>query len=345
MDKRKIVVTGVSGYWGSEVAKQLIDNPDNYVIGLDHTQPDNDIKGLDFIQSDIQNPLLVELLTSEAVDTVCHLAFRESHQPNETSFDFNVIGTMKVLGACAEAGVRRIILKSSTTVYGARPSNSAFLTEEHPLNGSRSFGTVRDLVEIEAFCKGFRQQSPDIQLTILRFPCIIGTNISTPITRYLKEPVIPTLMGFNPRMQLIHESDVIAALVHATNGGKIGVFNITAESPLTLNKIIGMTGKLPMPIFHLFAYWGSTVIGSSGLRLIKVVPIELDYIRYSWVCDSTKMGDEFGFLPQFSAEEALHEFAGHLRMNRFEKDEDSLEYDKERLRDTIDRRKRSNTTA
>ena len=73
---------------------------------------------------------------------------------------------------------------------------------------------MRDLIEIEAFCNGFRGQYPDITLTILRFPSIVGPTADTPMTRFLRSQLTPSLMGFDPLMQLIHEDDVVEALWH-----------------------------------------------------------------------------------------------------------------------------------
>ncbi len=131
--KRIVMVTGVAAYWGARVAAKLIEQPELYVLGLDSKPPAKEIRGLDFVQADIRNPLLSELLKEERVDTLCHLVFEESLTPSESTLDLNVMGTMKALGACAEAGVRKAVLKSSTLVYGAQPTNSGFLREDHPL--------------------------------------------------------------------------------------------------------------------------------------------------------------------------------------------------------------------
>lgn len=341
MAKEKVVlVTGVAGYWGARVAAQLVTEPGFHVIGLDVEQPREQIKELDFIQADIRNPLLVELLKAEKVDTVCHLTFIDTARPSETAFDVNVMGTMKLLGACAEANVGQVVLKSSMAVYGAHPGNSAFLTEEHPLRGSRRYGYTKDMVEIEAFCNGFRRQMPEMTLTILRFSSIVGPTVDTPMTRLLKEPWTPVLLGFDPMMQVIHENDVVEALVHAVINVVPGVFNVAAEGVLPLMKLMRLAGKFPLPIFHLFAYWGAGVLGGTGLRLTRYVPIELDYIRYSWVGDLTKMREDLGFSPRYTAEEALREFAGRNRMRRYLPESAALAYDEDRLRDTIERRRR-----
>jgi UDP-glucose 4-epimerase len=155
-----VLVTGVGGYWGSRVAARLLTLPDFHVIGIDTAPPRESGKGLDFIQADVRNPLLPDLFREEGVQALVHLAFLDSEHPSEAAFDLNVMGTMKVFGAAASAGVRKIVFKSSTMVYGAKPDNSAFLPEERGLTANATTGTVRDLVEIEAFCNGLRGQNP-----------------------------------------------------------------------------------------------------------------------------------------------------------------------------------------
>jgi len=359
-ENRIILVTGVAGYWGARVAAQLADAPDFHVIGLDTERPKEAIKDLDFIQADVRNPLLVDLLETEQVDTVCHLTFVDSAKPSEAAFDVNVMGTMKVLGACAEAssrgldpegldprgsargaGVRKVVLKSSMAVYGARPDNPAFLTEDHSLRGSRRYGYTRDMVEIEKFCNGFRRQVPEMMLTTLRFASIVGPTVDTPMTHFLREPWTPVLLGFDPMMQVIHEDDVTEALVHAVINDVPGVFNVAAEEVLPLTRIMGLAGRFPFPVLHPFAYWGTSLPGGVGSRLTRYVPIELDYIRYPWVGDLTKMREELGFYPHYTAEEALREFAGQQRKRRYLPESAALAYDEKRLRDTIERRRRA----
>lgn len=343
MKTSKILITGIGGYWGSRVAQKLVEYPQYQVLGLDTVAPKEPIPGLDFIQADIRNPLLVELFKSEQVDCVYHLAFKESVRPSEFAFENNVMGTMKVFGACAEAGVKKIVFKSSTAVYGALPKNPAFLTEQNSLNGSRSYGTTRDLVEIEAFCNGFRRQSPHVQLTILRFANILGPTVDTPLARYLTAPLSPSLLGFDPMMQLIHEDDVTDALVLAGTKNNSGVFNVAAEDLLPLTKLMGLVGQRRIPVFHLFAYWGYSMMGGRGLRVSRHVPIELDYIRYRWVGDLERMRDVLNFSPAFSAEETLRQFADQRRITSYVPDAISRTYDVDRMRKLIEHRHRRET--
>ena len=305
-EKRVVVVTGVSGYWGKRVALRLAVEADLHLIGLDLKPPEETIAGLDFIEAEPGNPALAELFREETVDTLCHLDFIEAIQPNSDAFNHNVVGTIKLLGACARAGVRKIVWKSSTAVYGAHPANDAFLTEDYPLAGSRHYGYTRDLIEIETFCQNFSRQAPDIVLTVLRFAGIVGPTVDSPLTRFLSNRRAPLLLGFDPMMQLIHEEDVVAAIVHVVlnyYNDYPGAFNVAAEEALPLLRLTTLAGKLPIPIFHPLAYAGVRRWGRE-----RSAPIELDYVLYPWVGDRAKMRDVLNFSPQYTAEEALGAF-------------------------------------
>ena len=110
-------------------------------------------------------------------------------------------------------------------------------------------------------------------------------------------------------MQLVHEDDVVNSVVHAVRNDYSGDVNIAAQGLMPLSKIVGLAGRMRLPVFHLFAYWGSSLIGSSGLRLSRHTPIELDYIRYRWVADLEKMREIFQFEPSISAEDAISDFS------------------------------------
>lgn len=340
-EERVLLVTGVAGFWGSRVAARLASEPKIHVIGLDREPPKESIPGLDFVPADVRNPLLAELLAAEGVDTVCHLAFLETARPHEAAYELNVMGTSKVLEACAEAKVRKVVLKSSTAIYGARPSNSAFLAEDSALRGSQTWGTVRDLIDVEKFCQGFRRQAPDVQVTTLRFASIVGPTVDTPMTRFLKDPRTPSLLGFDPRMQIIHEDDVVEALVHAIKEDVRGVFNVAAKDVLPLNKMRGLASKPPIAVVHLLAYWGMGLRGDAGKRVKRHLPLEPDYLRYPWVADLRRMQEELGFEPHYTAEDTVRQLAERSQMSRHALGPASMAREEEQLRTILDQRRRA----
>lgn len=343
-DKRTILVTGAAGYWGGRVAERLLDDPDLHVIGLDIASPEElEIEGLDYIQADIRNPLLAELLREENVDAVCHLAFIESVKHNERIFDYNVMGSMKLIGACAESGVGKVVWKSSTQVYGAGPNNSAFLMEDAPLSANRTFGYNRYRCEIEGFINGYRRQVPELDLTVLRFANIVGPTANSLMNNYLQNRLVPMLLGFDPMLQVIHEDDVVEAIVHAVNTDVSGTFNVAADPPMPLLRILALAGRIPVPIAHPLAYRSvNTPVG----RLVgRRLPFEPDYLRFRWVADLTKMRELLGFFPQYMGNEAIETLGVHMRMKQYQGRPEDAVYDEERLLATLERRRRRRTRA
>lgn len=334
-DKRIILVTGVAGAWGSRAAARLLEDDHVHVIGIDNEVPTANVDGLDFIQADARNPLLVELLQEEGVETVLHLQFRESLTPGESSFEQNVMGTAKLLGACSEANIKHVVLKSSTMVYGALSDNPMFLREDHPLNGPKKYGYIRDWIEMEKYAENFREQNTDATLTILRFGNIVGPGVNSPMTRFLREEEAVTLLGFDPMVQIIHHEDVLSALAHAVNGRYPGTYNVAPEKGMPLWKTLGLAGKIPLPVLHPLAYWSVSLGGP------RLAPMPLDYLRYPCMGDMTKMRDELQFTPQYSPEEAARELAPQQRVRKLFRKKNAEALDENRLRDTLQRRKRA----
>jgi UDP-glucose 4-epimerase len=330
---RTVLVTGVAGYWGQRLATRLLAEPELRVIGLDTEPPAKPIEGLDFIAADIRNPLLAELLETEGVETICHLAFRESIQPSESNFDFNVMGTMKLLGACVQAGVRKAVIMGSTMVYGAQANNSAFLSEDHHLHGTRSYGYIRDMVEREPLYQNTRRHVPQLALTVLRLPNVLGPTVDSPLVRFLRDNRTPVLLGFDPMMQIIHEDDVVEALAHAVINDVPGIFNIAADKPMPLWQLMSLVGKIPIPLAHPLAYFGVSLVGN------RYTPLPLDYLRYPWVGDIRKMQAEFGFEPSHTTDETVREFAQYRRMSQYLPETVPAGQAPEELREVIERRR------
>lgn len=334
-DERVVLVTGVAGDWGSRAAARLITQADVRVIGIDSEPPQHNVDGLDFVQADVRNPLLVELLQQEEVDTVLHLQFRETLTPSESSFDQNVIGTAKLLGACGEAGVNHVVMKSSIMVYGAHHDNPMFLREDHPLNGPKKYGYLRDWIEMERYADSFREQHAVATLTVLRFGHVVGPKVDSPMTRFLRQEQAVALLGFDPMVQIIHEEDALGALVHAVNGRYTGTYNVAPEKGMPLWKTLGLAGKAPIPVLHPLAYWSVSLGGP------RLAPMPLDYLRYPCMGDMQLMRDELGFTPQYSPEETARELASQQRVRKVFGKKGAEALDQDRLRDTLERRKRA----
>jgi UDP-glucose 4-epimerase len=336
-----IVIAGVSGYWGRRVAQQLLAMPDVRVLGVDRRPPAQPLEGLDFVKADIRNPLLVELLRAEQVDTLVHLAWRERQWRCEEDFESNVLGTMQLLGACVDAGVRRVVWRSTTAVYGARPENPLYMPEDTPLSALSSYAYVQDALEVERFIAGFAVEYPATSFSVLRLANVIGADVDSPFTRLLRLPVLPDLLGFDPLLQVIDADDAVAALVHAARSAANGPVNVAADGVVSFCQLAGKLGRPVLPILHLLVYWGWPVLSSlpACRKRLAWFPLEPDYLRYPWVGDVARMRSELGFTPQWRAAQAVQRYVEELRAQRYQRPAAQQPYAADQLDRTLAQRR------
>lgn len=312
---RRILVTGVSGRWGGLVARRLLAESGVHVLGIDRRVPEQPLAGLDFIQADVRNPLLGELMAAEEVDTVVHLAFRACQWRREEDFDSNVLGTMQIVGSCAEAGVRHIVLRSTMAVYGALPSHPMYLPEDWPLSHQAVYAYVRDAVEIEKFVQEFSVEYPEMAIAILRFAHVLGPELCSPLARLLNLPAAPVLMGFDPLLQVVDAVDAVEALVRAALGNVRGPVNVAAPGVLPLTAVVGMAGRPPLPVMHWWAYWGCALAASvpAVRRALAWLPIEPDHLRYACTAELRRMASDLMLTPRYTATEVVERYAEFMR--------------------------------
>ena len=189
----------------------------------------------------------------------------------------------------------KLVLLSSANVYGPRPDNPQFLTEDAPLLGGASFSEIRDLVEVDMLAQSFFWKRPETETVILRPVHILGTVHNAP-SNYLRLPVIPTLLGFDPMMQVIHEDDVVRAIELALTPGVRGIFNFAGPPPHPLSRMLKTLGRPTVPIPHPFA---ATMLSPLWrLRMASFPAPELDHIRYVCMVDDARARETLGYVPK-----------------------------------------------
>jgi UDP-glucose 4-epimerase len=306
-----VVVTGIGGRLAQMVAGALVGQASVRVVGVDRAPAEPPLPGIDARVSNLRGQALLELLGEIGADVVVHLAqFGEERAApgREAAVRGNVITTMELLGACAAAGVGRAVLRSSTLVYGAHHDLPALIAESAAPRMPARPGLTRDYVEIERFAADYAQKRPDLAIVALRCAGLAGGGVASPLSRYLGQPAPRTLLGFDPRIQVLHPADAaVAFALAALADGVRGAFNIAAAAPLTLTHAVRLAGRRPLPLpGPLFDAAG--LLGG-GVSLIGELPFDSGFLRYSCVADTRRAGEELGWLPQHSAEEALRELA------------------------------------
>ena len=315
-----IAITGLRTFLGRELAERLARRqPSCRVVGVDVRRPHRFAAPSRFQRVDLTEPTadgrLAEVFERERVEVVLHAAFRTDPDPDlEYDHELETIGSLHVMHACAAAKVRRLVLASSTMLYGPRADNPNFLSEAHPLRGHPDAHNVENRRETEALLADWARRHPDTEVTVLR-PCwIMGPTYSDHVVRYLARPVVPTLLGYDPLLQFVHEEDCLRAFERAALEPHPGVFNVTGRGVLPLSTVLRLAGKralpLPAPLLYRLRYYPSQ--GQTGDRPAGFY----DYLRYTWVADGEQGWRELGE-PIYSSQEAWIAFVSARRLRRY----------------------------
>src|SRR5689334_15501405 len=311
MRPRRVLITGVSRYLGGKLARLLQDDPDiETLVGVDTVPPRGDLGRTQFVRADIRNPLIAKVIANSSIDTVVHMnviATPHTVGGRTAMKEINVIGTMQLLAACQKApSVRRLVVKSTTAVYGSSCKDPALFTEDFDPHELPRSGYGKDSVEVESYVRGFGRRRPDVSVSMLRFVNFIGPRIESALTRYLTLPVVPTVLGYDPRLQLCHEDDALEVLRLATMEDRPGTFNVAGDGVLLLSQLVRRLGRPSVPIPSPAV----SLLGNSfrRTRLVDFSPEQLRFLEYGRVVDTSRLARDFGYQPRYSTEDALDDF-------------------------------------
>jgi UDP-glucose 4-epimerase len=299
--KGTVLVTGACGRLGKRLVRLL--HRDRRVIAVDRRPFPDKPKDVAHEKVDIRRKKLKDLFRAEPIEAVVHLGIM--HDPRASQAEhhsWNVAGFQKLLEYVAHFDVPKVVVLSSSNVYGPQPDNAQFLSEDAPLLGGARFGEIRDLIEVDMLAQGFFWKRPQTETLILRPVHILG-GVHNAASNFLRLPTIPTLMGFDPMIQVVHESDVVDALVCALAPGKRGIYNVGGPGPLPLSHVIKLLGKPSVPVPYTL---GKALMKRLwSFRLTTFPAPELDHIRYVCMVDDRRAREELGYAPKTSIEETV----------------------------------------
>ena len=323
MQPRRVLVTGVSRYLGGRLATLLASLPEiEQVIGVDTVPPKADVvdpsSRVEFVRADIRNPLIAKVIAASQVDTVVHMSVIATPMGagGRTSMkETNVIGTMQLLAACQKApSVHKLVVKSTSAVYGSSPRDPALFREDMEPKSLPQSGYAKDAVEVEGYVRGFGRRRPDVMVTMLRFTNFIGPLIDTPLTRYFQLPVVPTVLGFDPRLQLLHEEDGVEVLRQATLEDHPGTFNVGGDGVLLLSQAIRRAGRINIPVPSPAVSAVGGLFRRAGM--VDFSPEQMRFLAHGRVVDTDRLRSTFGFVPRYTTSEAFDDFVATRAHNK-----------------------------
>ncbi|MEO3978597.1 NAD-dependent epimerase/dehydratase family protein [Streptomyces sp. CAU 1734] len=312
-----VLVTGVARQLGGRLVRRAQRDPGvERVIAVDAVEPGHHLGGAEFVRTDIRRPEIGRVLAEHRVDTVIHLDVTGTPlgAGGRTSVkETNVIGTMQLLGACQKSPtVSRLVIKSSTSVYGSAPRDPAVFTENTPPKSLPSGGFAKDAVEVEGYVRGFARRRPDVAVCVLRFANILGPCADSPLAQYFSLPVLPTVFGYDPRLQFVHEDDVMEVLgmaLHEPRRGTLnsGTFNVAGEGVLLLSQCSRRLGRPTLPVLLPAVTWVGSALRTVGITDFS--PEQFRLLTHGRVVSTAQTRETLGFVPKFTTAETFADFA------------------------------------
>ena len=303
-----VLVTGICGRLGRRLARRL--HRETRVEGIDRRAFPTRPKDIIHHQMDIRRKKTRDVFRGRGIRAVVHLGIlHDPRASSEEHHSWNVLAFGKLLEYVEQYKVPKVVVLSSANVYGPRPGNPQFLTEEAPLLGGARFHEIRDLIEVDMLAQSFFWRNPAVETVVLRPVHILGSVHNAP-SNYLRREWVPTLAGFDPMIQVIHEDDVVDAIERALQPGVRGIFNLAGPGALPLSRILAALDKPALPVPHFLAK--PVLRRMWNLRMTTFPAAEIDHIQYVCMVDDARAREEIGYAPETSIEDTVRSVDGPI---------------------------------
>jgi UDP-glucose 4-epimerase len=314
---RRVLVTGLASFWGGLVSKALEqDDSIDVIVGLDTNEPTIELERTEYVRTDESYSILSRIVKAARVDTIVHtflIVDSTSAEPRHMH-EINVIGTMNLFAAASAPGstVRDVVVKSASYVYGTSREDPVWFSESTPRSRPPRNRVEHSLESVEGYVRDFAEDNPNVSVALLRFANVLGSDIVTPISRALELPVVPSIFGFDPRFQFVHEEDVVRSILFALDRRLAGIYNVAGDGLLPWSEVAHLCGKrtIPMPPFLTgAATWPLNRIG------VPLPPELLDLLRYGRGMDNRRL-KRAGFRYEYTSAGAVKAFVESVRLRQ-----------------------------
>ena len=292
---RRILVTGAATRIGGRLIQILERTPDTEVLAVDDLDPTERFTSR-FERINLDNLSFARFLLDKKPHTVIHLQTvdRSALLGSTRAHEESVVGAQALFGAIGRCTtVRHVIVKSDGAFYGTGPRSPSVVSVSTKPTGSRG-RYQRDLEQMESFVHGMAERHDHVDYTILRLAPIFGPTIRNPLSSYLTLPAVPTLLGFDPRLQWISEQDALRVFLHVTDNPVPGTFNVAGDGQLYLSRILRLGRRVPQPLPKRAFHAALRGLERAGIPLPKHT---ISLLKHGRVMDTAGMEDTLGFKP------------------------------------------------
>lgn len=299
----KVVVTGISGVLGRMVGKELV-NRGHTVFGIDRRPWPDAPKGVEMHMVDIRKRPAEDIFRTQQPDALIHMAtVTHFTAPFEERYRINLHGTRAVFDHCHNYGVKTAIFVGRHTVYGASSDSPLYHRESDPPLAASTFPALADMVAADLYAGSILWRYPEVNTAVLRLVYTLGASKRGTLASYLRGPRVPTVMGFDPLYQFMHELDATEAICLALEKQLHGVYNVAGPQPVPLSLLCQVTGKravgIPEPLFAKF-------VGRLGFSDLPEGASH--HIKYPVVVDGKLFRDATGFECRFDEIQTMEAF-------------------------------------
>lgn len=315
---RRVLVTGLGTFWGGRMAQALeADDTVDVILGLDTVEPTVELERTEYVRVDANYSILQKIVRAAQIDTILHtfLVVDPTIMSPRAMHEINVIGTMNLFAAASapDSTVRTVIVKSATAVYGCAAEDPTWFTEDTPPSRVLRRPVERSLDQVEGYVRDFAEDNPHVTVALLRYSNVIGTEITTPLTRALELPLVPSVLGFDAKFQFVHEADVVRSMIFVLDQDIGGVFNVAGDGLIPWSEVVAICGKRRFPLVPNLteaAMWPLRQVG------VRALPEEyLNLLRYGRGVDNSRLKNA-GFTYEYTSAQAVQAFIESARLRK-----------------------------
>jgi UDP-glucose 4-epimerase len=316
---RRVLVTGLGTFWGGRLAQAIEKDPDiDVIVGLDRFEPTIELERTEFVRVDQSYSILSRIVKAAQIDTILHtfLIADSTQVSDRTLHEINVIGTMNLLAAASatDSSVRTVVVKGSSLVYGSAVEDPVWFKEESRRSHAPKTNIERSLVEVESYLRDFAEDNPHVAVSLLRFSNVLGPDITTPLSSALELPIVPSVFGFDPRIQFIHEDDVLRALLFVLRHDESGIFNVAGDGVLPWSEVAAICGKRVAPVISPYLSELSA-LPLRRLGICDLPPEAIDLLKFGRGLDTRRI-KRAGFELEYTSAGAVESFWQAVRLRR-----------------------------
>lgn len=301
----RILITGAAGAVGHALIAELA-GLDHDVIATDIRRPTDLPEGMRYEPLDVTTDAPARVIGAVRPEVVVHLASIVTPPKGSTralEYAVDVEGSRKVLSACIDEGVRRLVVTSSGAAYGYHADNPMPLRETDPVRGNPEFPYSDHKRQVEEMLAVARTEDPQLEQVVFRVGTVLGAGLENQITALFHKKRLLGLAGNESPFVFIWTRDLARILRRAATDAPPGIFNVAGDGTMGVTDL-GRALRKPVLRLPAAALKAALAI-AKPLGLSRYGPEQVRFLQYRPVLDNTALKAVFGYTPELTSAEVF----------------------------------------